>query len=97
MSDNREGISFIQDGKEIKLSNIVEELDKKMNRLTVGATALSLIVLGLAIPVTMVSFSIGEIKEQNSEIKEQNSEIKLLREENIRLNNRILIIEQKIK
>jgi cell division protein FtsL len=97
MSNNKDSISFIQDGEEIVLSNIVEKLDKKMDKLTIGALVLSLIVTALAIPVTMVSLSVVEIKEQNSEIKEQNSEIKTLRKENQNLNNRLLILEQKIK
>lgn len=83
-------IYFIIGSKEVSFLKIMKDLDKKVNRFSLGAwAALGLGILTM-IPATIFQLSLVEIKEQSQTIEKQSQTIQ-------QLSDRLIVVETQLK
>lgn len=83
-------IYFIIGSKEVSFLKIMKDLNKKVNRFSLGAwAALGLGILTM-IPATIFQLSLVEIKEQSQTIEKQSQTIQ-------QLSDRLIVVETQLK
>ena len=90
-------IYFIIGSKEVSFLKIMKDLDKKVNRFSLGAwAALGLGILTM-IPATIFQLSLVEIKEQSQTIEKQSQTIEKQSQTIQQLSDRLIVVETQIK